>query len=160
MPNYCSNWIKISGSIQSITLLKSQSFNLQTYYPMPNNLNFEDKYEWIENNWGSKWILNNDFSDNIYFNYNKNNEIVTEFISAWSPPISFYIHLVNIIPDIIIEYEYYEYMMTFAGYGLISLDKNNNIYEHLTYENEEELNVIINLRDWNLDIRNNYFTLL
>ena len=45
-------------------------------------------------------------------------------------------------------------MMTFVGYGIISNNKTNNIYEHFTYENENELNIILNKRKWNLDIYN------
>ena len=146
MPNICNNWIKITGNNTSLEKLMSQPFELELYCPIPENtINID---EWIDENWGSKWIENN-----IIFIYSKNS-IETFFNSAWFPPLAFYFKLIELLPDIIIEFEYSGFMMTFVGHGSLSFNKITNVYEHYTYDSVEEFNSINNCRDWNLNLFN------
>lgn len=51
-------------------------------------------YTWNINNWGTKWDFGKEeYQDSAVV---ENNEVIVSFNSAWSPPIDFYNHLVEL----------------------------------------------------------------
>jgi hypothetical protein len=157
MPNECENWIRITGPQETLRLLKSKPFTLETWVPPPNHLNEEDKEGWIEEHWSTRWILKvRREGGEAYLEEKEDGSLEARFLSAWCPPLAFYNALAIRFPEIILEYEYSEWGMQFAGYGVA---KPNGEPIHYSYDSKEELDELNALRLWHLWIWNPQFEL-
>jgi hypothetical protein len=132
MPNWCSNWIEITGSKESIqkiketmeTIEKSDEPNLfMTLVGVPDGVDYKnDWYDTNINNWGTKWDVtlnecNVDFTDE---------SITMSPETAWAPPISFCKSLaVKYGVEVIITYE--ESGCDFCG--RTTIDSEGNLSE-------------------------------
>ncbi len=95
MPNWCTNWIEISGSEESIQKIKETMESIEnssepnlfmTLVGIPEGVDYEKEwYSTNVDNWGTKWDVSLDES---------NVEFTPDFITmspdtAWSPPVGF-----------------------------------------------------------------------
>lgn len=80
--------------------------------------------------------------------------LTARFISAWAPPVPFYNRLVETFPQLFLEYEYAEWEMGFAGYGIAGLDKNPH---HFVYNSKEEMDALKSSRIWHVNIWNPHY---
>jgi len=84
----------------------------QHFIPMPEG---EDWYSWNISNWGTKWDFGKDeYEDTVEVNQNKDKyEVCVGPNTAWSPPIDFYNHLVELGYNV--HASYFEPGMGFCG---------------------------------------------
>ncbi len=113
MPNWCTNWIEISGDKESIQKIKekmesienSQDANLfMTLVGVPDEVTDYDTnwYETNINTWGTKWDVSLNES-NVEFN---EDHITMSPETAWAPPVRFCISLATKYGvDVTIQYE-------------------------------------------------------
>jgi hypothetical protein len=139
MPNWCSNWIEITGSKESIqkiketmeTIEKSDEPNLfMTLVGVPDGVDYEnDWYDTNINNWGTKWDVtlnecNIDFTDE---------SITMGPETAWAPPINFCKSLAKKYGvEVIITYE--ESGCDFCGRTTIDSEGNSSEEDYLYIE--------------------------
>ena len=115
MPNWCSNMVTISHEekekidVIQTELEKKEPKLFNLLRPMPENLIEGDGwYWWCVENWGTKWepsIMN--------FNRIDDNSIYISMDTAWSPPISLYMHIEEYGYNI--DAHYNEDGLAFAG---------------------------------------------
>ena len=124
MPNWCSNTITITGSVETLSELKpvieSGEGLLDFIKPMPaclkNTSSPSDQpnwYDWSVENWGTKW----DVECHLEFKDNGDGtaEITGWFDSAWAPPIAAMQALADDWDSCYIELFYHECGMCFVG---------------------------------------------
>jgi hypothetical protein len=148
MPNHCENWVRLTGSLETI---RSKQFTLMEWIPKPEKEENCDS-DWVLENWGTRWIAKfNATEDNWYVELKEvNGGLEAFFESAWAPPIPFYNFLVKTIPDLVIQYEYSEWEIGFCGYG-----KGGEEPIHYSYhEDLHELPLIRAEREWKMDLWN------
>jgi len=115
MPNWCMNNLTISHDDKAMVQKFADAYNsgevCNSFIPKPENLNddafaADGWYVWCVNNWGTKWDFGKDeyedpamvipvttpTEDGIETRY----EVGISFNTAWSPPIPFYDHLVEL----------------------------------------------------------------
>lgn len=136
MPNWCENNIVITGNKKSIQKLAEAKLSLDKLLPIPEELQYpkdyyvdelvrvefekkkkdnlkkygnSDWYDWCINNWGTKWDI-----DLIKIDSSET-EIVAQFQTAWSPPITAMYKLVQKYPDLEIDLKYFEGGVGFVG---------------------------------------------
>lgn len=68
-------------------------------------------YGWQSNNWGTKW----DVGPGAEFSVIENQYVEIEFMTAWSPPVSFFDKVCKDYPNLQFELTYYEGGMGYAG---------------------------------------------
>jgi len=121
MPNWCMNKVTLSGEIakeiyEYVSLGNGEFFS--KYVPA------EDSIEDHCNKWNTKWDVSCEDID-----ISKDGDIVTlQFLTAWSPPISFFDSLANMY-DGNIMLEYAE-----AGIGFIGMWDSTSPLESLEWE--------------------------
>jgi len=167
MPNWCDNWIIISGDkkrIQTIRNIfegiqdKSEANVFMTIIGMSPNITKEeyDNSGWYEdniNNWGTKWDVSyEDCQPEFYEDY-----ITIRPATAWSPPVEFCKKFAKEY-DVHIKMEYSEPGVDFAGTTICNPD-GTIIEEDYTYHegiyhqdaeqfwNEIETNIECTLHD-------------
>jgi hypothetical protein len=99
MPNHCWNILTIVGHKEDLDEFKKHKLSFQHFNPIPEHLTDAEKYEWMLDNWGTKWD-NYEFEilgDDTRESYN-HNVLECRFITAWSPPIRFLENLVKQFP--------------------------------------------------------------
>lgn len=157
MPNECENWVRISGPQDTIALLQSKPFTLENWILQTEDLNVDEREKWIEENWSTRWIVKDRCEGGEAILEEKEDGILESyFISAWSPPIAFYNTLATRFPEISLEYEYNEWGVGFAGFGVAKPDGEPI---HYSYESKEELDEINGLRFWHVCIWNPQFSM-
>lgn len=135
MPNWCSNWIEISGSEESIQKIKQTMESIEnpdesnlfmTLVGVPEGVDYEKNwYETNVNNWGTKWDVSLNES---------NVEFTPDYITmspntAWSPPVEFCKSLAKKFGvDITITYE--EPGCNFCGRTNIGKDGSENVEDY------------------------------
>ena len=129
MPNWCLNNLTVSHTDESMVQKFADAWNSGSvcdhYLPTPRNesLQFiEDEtspdywYTWNINNWGTKWDFGLDKNYDKPVTVKQNGEKYEVCVSpdtAWSPPIEFYNHLVDIGYNV--HASYFEPGMGFCG---------------------------------------------
>tara|TARA_S200000501_G_scaffold335771_1_gene340652 strand:+ start:37 stop:699 length:663 start_codon:yes stop_codon:yes gene_type:complete len=131
MPNWCENTLNISGESNELENFylenrnydneKNEELDFLKSVPMPENvlqgnlslqerqLNPNNWYDWNITNLGTKWNVSDAY-------YTKNeNEIIYEFLTAWSPPTSWLEKTADKYPNLIFKMKYCEESMGFAG---------------------------------------------
>ena len=141
MPNWCNNYIEISGPKSKLIKLKEGAEKgefLNTLFPMPEVLEgtqadgsenkellektgFSDWYGWRVANWSTKWDVDLYDENSISFRHELLGEkdgpatLSFGFDSAWSPPIGACEAYLEDNPDVSIRLTYYEPGMDFMG---------------------------------------------
>ena len=143
MPNYCENKLFIKGSSDIIKDLVSKHFDeghfsFDTIVPEPKTFDecplkfvipegdrkvrldsFPGKewfnwYDWRCEFWGTKWDAS-DTSYSICATSLIDSELNIFFTTAWSPCINIIRKLIELYPELDIDYQYFEPGMFFAG---------------------------------------------
>jgi hypothetical protein len=112
MPNWCDNTLylkhKDKTMLEKARLAADNGDLFNTFLPLPEEQK-DNWYDWHINNWGTKWDLNL-----IEANYiEPEKELAIYFYSAWSPPIAWYEHMVELGFEV--EAMYNEPGMQFCG---------------------------------------------
>lgn len=120
MPNWCMNNLTVSHSDKAMMQKFADAWNsggvCQHYIPMPEG---EDWYEWNIANWGTKWDFGKDEYDNpavvkkVVMKSGTFYEVGVSPNTAWSPPIEFYNHLMDLGYNV--HASYFEPGMGFCG---------------------------------------------
>lgn len=115
MPNWCENVACVKHSDRSMLQKVVDGFNgkglFSAFLPTPPELlKGNDWYDWRVNNWGTKW----DVSKQSFPEIIVDGQINLTFDTAWSPPISFYEHLLTLGFEV--DAYYYEGSMDFCGH--------------------------------------------
>jgi hypothetical protein len=153
MPNWCDNYIQITGEKKNLDKIKffirecakEQSGLFSTLVGLPPNATPEN-YEknWFETNvewWGCKWDVH--YEDNGCWELDEDDEISLHIDTAWSPPIPFCQKLANMF-DVVVRVEYNEMGCNFAGYslydkdGLVSEEYYNDYLKGMYFINKEQ----------------------
>lgn len=156
MPNHCENWVRITGSSESIQAILAKPFSLPEWIPKPKEIG-GDSSDWVLENWGTRWIAKHcatedDWNIQLKEVAEQGVERVLEtyFESAWAPPIPFYNFLARTFPDLKIEYEYHEWGIGFCGYGI----GGEEPFHYSYHDNLADLPTIREERDWKINIWN------
>ena len=158
MPNWCSNYLEISGNKEVIQKIHKEIKGGKEYpklfslfYPIPEELNdaivthlpsktddkiselvkkygAEDWYYWSINNWGCKW-------DARDIHIEESNDVFLHlcFNTPWSPPIDFYTKLANEY-KVEITATYTEESVAFCGRFQSSVDDGEVVINHDSYD--------------------------
>ena len=144
MPNICDNFVCITGSEDVLAVLEARDFHWSSYFP--------DMAEEGRTHMGTS---QGEDPPPIRLIRNGESGIQTFFISAWNPPIQFYNRLVEEFCDIRIEYEYHEWRMGFAGFGIAGFALEPT---HFSYECSDDISLMQRVHRWHLQIQNPHFT--
>lgn len=151
MPNWCSNYITISGNERTINVIKSaldgiedktKSNVFETLIGIPPDITKEEyENDWYDSNlkrFGTKWDVSYiDCSFNFYDDY-----ITMMPETAWSPPTEFCINLCKMY-GVSVKMEYSEPGCNFAGIteidteGLIVEEKDYGYLEGIYHQDAE-----------------------
>ena len=110
MPNWCSNFLKVSGDIhelnkfKELTLVKPEkgdelNFTMEILYPTPADLLAESGanpgwYSWRVDNWGTKW----DVAESC-IGLNTDTYLEISYDTAWGPNSAFIQYAAKAFPD-------------------------------------------------------------
>jgi hypothetical protein len=142
MPNICDNYVCISGPEDVLFMLETRPFHWSEYFPdMPEERQVQMATERSED------------APQIRLMRNSSGGIEAFFISAWSPPLHFYNRLVERFEDIRLEYEYHEWRMGFAGFGIGGTGEPT----HFSYECDDDISLMKKVHDWKLTISSPHF---
>lgn len=142
MPNICDNYVCINGSDDVLAVLEIKPFHWSDYFPdMP-----EDGRTRMATG-------RDEDAPPIHLMRNGRGGIEAFFISAWAPPIQFYNKLVERFEDINLEYEYHEWRMGFAGFGIGGAEEPT----HFSYESDDDITLMKRVHNWKLTISNPHF---
>jgi hypothetical protein len=165
MPNYCDNWIRISGDEEVLRRFEARPFALEMVDSPPvdppnsgeNGVERRKRKDrWIETHWGTPWIAPmGNHSKSIRFQRKDDGSLYADFLSLWTPPVPFYNRLAERYPAVKIEYEYIEWGVRYCGYGVGSPGGESH---HYYFSSKEDLRELNELRVWNVSIWNPHFT--
>lgn len=116
MPNWCLNNLTVSHSDEAVAQKFADAWNTgavcEQFIPKPPE---EDWYSWNVSKWGTKWDFGKEeYHDPAVVKKNGNKyEVCVAPNTAWSPPIEFYNHLVEL--GYHVHASYFEPGMTFCG---------------------------------------------
>lgn len=110
MPNWCENFVRISGEKEEIARFRRETddMDFNKILPMPDN---KWDYDWCCDNWGTKWNVDKTGMEV----YPHNDFIQYEFDTAWSPPEGIF-HAINKQYKVSVSWFYHEPGMEIAGY--------------------------------------------
>ena len=187
MPNWCDNHISITGPNSVMDklekVIQTEEGLLQFMLPMPKELDnttspfpkdstpeekaqriknldkygFDNWYDWRNENWGTKWDVNEYYGfDRQYINDDES-QISVGFSSAWGPPLQAFQEFIDKHP-VILEARYYEPGCDFMG---IWDNGDDTCYECSKYGSDddfwksgdgaildESFNIVENLIEW------------
>ena len=187
MPNWCDNHISITGPNSVMDklekVIQTEEGLLQFMLPMPKELadttspfpkdatpeekaqriknldkyGFDNWYDWRNENWGTKWDVNEYYGfDRQYINDDES-QISVGFSSAWGPPLQAFQEFIDKHP-VILEARYYEPGCDFMG---IWDNGDDTCYECSKYGSDddfwksgdgaildESFNIVENLIEW------------
>ena len=117
MPNWCMNNLTVSHTDKAMVQKFADAWNTgavcEQFIPKPPEA---DWYSWNVSNWGTKWDfgLEKNYDEPVTVKQNGDKyEVCVSPSTAWSPPIDFYNHLVELGYNI--HASYFEPGMTFCG---------------------------------------------
>ena len=117
MPNWCMNNLTVSHTDKDMVQKFADAWNTgavcEQFIPKPPE---EDWYSWNISKWGTKWDFGRDknFDDPTEVKQNGDKyEVCVGPNTAWSPPIDFYNHLVELGYNV--HASYFEPGMGFCG---------------------------------------------
>lgn len=165
MPNWCGNTLRVEGPAKTVEAMlekgaaKDTALSFESFFPTPKDLlgnqtsdpslimsnmhtapadpKDDDWYSWRVRNWGTKWDVEWEMTDEEIFNGNK--LVVLRGDSAWGPPLNGILNLSRLFPEISFSIRYAEPGMMFRGQfdaqnGEVTLDEK----EELTEDYEDE----------------------
>ncbi len=142
MPNICDNYVCIGGPEDVLAVLEARPFHWSEYFPdMPEDRQTRMATERSENPPPIRLVRND------------RGGIEAFFISAWAPPLEFYKRLVEAFEGIRLEYEYHEWMLGFAGFGIGGSGEPT----HFSYESDDDISLMKKIHSWKLKISNPHF---
>ena len=144
MPNICDNYVCITGAEDVLVVMESRDFHWFDYFP-----------DMEERGRTRMATARGDDAAPIRLIRNASGHAEAYFISAWCPPLEFYNRLVEKYSDIRIEYEYHEWRMGIAGFGIAGRGLQPT---HFSYECAEDIEDITSVHSWKLQIENPYTT--
>ena len=117
MPNWCMNNLTVSHTDKAMVQKFADAWNTgsvcEQFIPRPEG---EEWYGWNISHWGTKWDFGRDknFDDPVEVKQNGDKyEVCVAPNTAWSPPIDFYNHLVELGYNV--HASYFEPGMGFCG---------------------------------------------
>lgn len=119
MPNWCSNFLRISGSREDLDDFVNRNSHRDDegrYFPIlfqkgaPADRSDVDGVDAHVGTWGTKWDL-----DEETIEEREDSEIVYRFNTAWSPPFKWLSKVIKLHPNLTAELYYLETGMRFAG---------------------------------------------
>jgi len=152
MPNICENWVRFTASKATIDDIAAKPFVLTAHFPVPAEMENEDRYQWLHDSFSTKWVADAEMRRTDI------NTLTVYFDSAWIVPYGFYKLLVGRYPDLHIDYEYHVWESGFIGHGQMhSGDFSDPI--HCRYDSAEELNNFVNGKatGWHVCTMNPHF---
>lgn len=124
MPNWCMNKVKMSGEIGKEV---SEHISLGRGYFFSHYVPAEDTIEDHCNKWDTKWDVPCDEID-IYID---GDTVTLEFLTAWSPPISFFDSLASMYDgNVLLKYAE-------SGMGYIGMWDSTSPLEFLEWEMDD-----------------------
>ena len=167
MPNICENWVHFAASPETIDAIMYKPFTLTDHFPEPEGLSDEETYNWLNEQFNTKWICNETRNGPAIPEQKGTNTMIVNFISAWFVPHGFYKKLVERYPDLRIDYEYHCWESGFIGHGQMhsgdfsepERQKTDDVHflpNHCSYDTLEELNDFVNGKGdgWHVDTCN------
>lgn len=135
MPNYCCNNIIIRGSLKEFKEKLKIPFSFNDFITCPFAFNTDNRYNWVIDNWGVKWDVQNN---------SEINEMNDEYISilcetAWSPPIRWAKNCLKKYKGLSIEIGYCEMGQEYYGVWKDNIDhcimfeKDDYVYDDDEY---------------------------
>lgn len=91
MPNWCENIVKIEGKAEDIKTIYDAKLSFDKLHPVPDELRDDGWFVWCCNNWGTKWDIDLDETEN--FRVWNENTLEANFQTAWCPPTEFFEYL-------------------------------------------------------------------
>lgn len=147
MPNWCSNYLQVSGSEVKEIIKKIKESDIKEGCLFSSTVGVVPEQDGITQ-WGTKWdVPLRDIEDQLLFIYD--DEVIgLSFETAWSPPIEYCIKL-NSQYGVNVEITYGEPGCDF--YGRFTIDKNGNKTEN-DYEYYQGMYILNNDDFWeNMD---------
>lgn len=167
MPNWCENRLNITGPVEEIQRFKNSvkgkralyapsefeikseteadkvyDFTFHSLVPVPDDVlakgYHEAGYDWQSHHWGTKW----DVTGSVKLLEEKDNALLYEMLTAWTPPVKWVNSASVLFPTLIFDLAYSEPGMGFAGY-ITLLDGDAIDGEHLTGNLQEVSSVLI-----------------
>ena len=147
MPNWCENSLEVNGPKEEVKKFvefvkgtdtewegdgEEQVLSFQKILPVPKAVvkkGFDKTgYNWCSKNWGTKWS-----ASDVEFTKNTPNNVVYEFMTAWSPPTPVVKALAKKFPKLTLILKYDEPGVGFRGHltmekGKVAHDVCKNIY--------------------------------
>lgn len=152
MPNWCSNTVYLKHKDPAMLQKAADGFNgeglFAAFLPTPPKL-LEDEswYNWNLENWGTKWDVSaGEYDEQAVVEFNQLN---IAFHSAWSPPIAFYDHLVELGFDV--NAYYYEPGMDFCGHWVNGEDEAYERTTDIPEDIDREFSISENNEMWEED---------
>lgn len=156
MPNWCMNNLTVSHSDENMVQEFADAWNsggvCQHYIPMPLG---EDWYSWNVSNWGTKWDFGKDEYDDpvvvkkVTMKSGTFYEVSVSPNTAWSPPVDFYNHLVELGYNV--HASYFEPGMAFCGIY------HNGSDNYVDYGGEKDMIPVAIWNEYELD---NFFEMM
>ncbi len=143
MPNICQNYVRIGGPEEVLVALAAREFHWAAWFK-----------EVPEEAQVRMATARGDDAPPIHLQRCAEGGIEAFFISAWCPPLEFYNRLLEEFKDIRIEYEYHEWQMAFAGFGVAGRGMEPT---HYSYESAEDIELMKRDHKWRLEISNPHF---
>ena len=156
MPNWCDNWLEVSGPKEETDRfvemgMKDGKWRLSAYLPMPEELrgtnasvasNAEltkkygaaDWYSWRLRNYGCKWDCDTDRVDRS----EDGTEVSITFESPWSPPVEFMHKVQAMFPELDFRLAYMETGCWFAGVAETFRDADTDEVQIIVQDTEPE----------------------
>jgi hypothetical protein len=151
MPNWCNNYIEITGPAKTVNALwtaatAEDSGLLNAMVPMPAELSntvkgsgdelqtekydgYTNWYDWAVDRWGTKWDV--DIQGLEYMEEDGVVSISGYFESAWAPPIDAIRTYASANPNVSITLDYHEPGMAFVGrYIIEDGEEEDESYEY------------------------------
>ena len=146
MPNWCNNFLKVSGDIHELNKFKELTlvmddnelkFTMEVLHPTPANLLTETGanpgwYSWRVDNWGTKW----DVAESC-INVNDDEYLEITYDTAWAPNSPFIQYAAKAFPTLSFSLAYEEPGMDFCGLYEVTGNDEELLEGTLEYEDEE-----------------------
>jgi hypothetical protein len=148
MPNWCNNFLKVSGDVhelnkfKELTLVKPEkgddlNFTMEVLYPTPADLLAESGanpgwYSWRVDNWGTKW----DVAESC-IGLNTDTYLEISYDTAWGPNSAFIQYAAKAFPTLSFSLAFEEPGMGFCGLYEVTGHDEDLMEGELEYQDEE-----------------------
>ena len=84
MPNHCTCHVTVIGHQEDIDIFAEHQLSFAHFVPRPAEAE-ADWYTWNVQHWGTKWE-----AWDYQMNFQEENLLDVEFVTAWAPPVAFF----------------------------------------------------------------------